>query len=145
MPERIELMDGPARWLESGQLMVVLVAGFFILTAATPWYWKAAVATLLFPYAFVLHRSARRSKRNRLLLRLDGSLRLFCSGGEVEGLLDGGAWVSRWISVLHWTDLEDGSRRHSLVCAAANRADDYRRLMVWLRMGVGDQKAATSW
>lgn len=146
MPDRIELMDGPARWLELAQVMIAFAAGFFILTASTPLSWKSgAVVALLVFYVLAIHLPAKRNTRNRLLLRLDGSLRLFFDGCEVDGQLSGGAWVSRWICVLHWTDLESGSRKHSVVCAAENRRSDYRRLMVWMRLGIGDRKEVASW
>lgn len=145
MPDRIELLEGPARWLESLRVLLSLVACFFILTASTPWLWKSgAIAALLLFSGSAFHRSARRNVRKMLLLRLDGSLRLDRGGKVVEGRLGGGAWVSRWVCVFHWTDLESGSRNHSLVCAVDNRPEDYRRLMVWLRLGVGEQGEAAS-
>ena len=146
MPDRIELLEGSARWLNLVQLLIFLATGFFILTASTPWLWKlgATVALLIF-YALAIHRSAQRTARNSLLLRLDGSIRLSSNTYEVDGQLVGGAWVSRWICVLHWAELESGSWKHSIVCATENRACDYRRLMVWLRLGIGDKREVASW
>ena len=136
MPERIELLTGAARWLSALQGLVALAAACVLLTAPAPWAWRlgALVALSLFTL-IAAGLPPGWQARGKLVLNLDGRVRVTDADGETEGLVNGGAWVSPWFCVLHWMALEGGARRHSLLCASLNRADDYRRFLCWARLG----------
>ena len=137
MPDRIELRSGAAPWLYQAQTLAFAAAAILLLTATTPWLWKtAALAVLLLVHFHALGHTRRLHPTRKLVLRLDHSLRLYEGNSETDGTTGEGAWISRWLCVLRWT-AGDGSRRISLVCASENHVDDYRRLLVFLRLRVG--------
>lgn len=146
MPERIELITGAAAWLRVLQAVTAISAFCFLLAAPSPWSWRlAAIAVLGVFAAFQAWRQFHHRTCGRLVLHLDGSVLNRLADTEIDGVLDGGAWVSRWFCVVCWKPLEGGARRHSLVCAELNQNSEYRRLMVWMRLGVGRAEEAPSW
>ena len=62
----------------------------------------------------------------------DGSVKLESNGqGKIEGVINGQQWCSSQFAVLRYIT---GGKRHSMVLLSAHQnADDYRRLLVWLR------------
>ena len=56
-----------------------------------------------------------------------------------------GCWVSRWCSLVTLEELLSGRRLRCLICRARNSRDDYRRLLVKLRMdaALGPDRADT--
>jgi hypothetical protein len=145
MPDRIELRGGACGWLAQLQWVVATVAAILLLTLSTPWHWKLATwAALSFVYGFLLRHNTQRHPPSRLLMRLDGTLLLLNAGVELDGVVEG-AWVSRWLCVIHWTATGDNRRQHSLVCASDNTPDDFRRLLVLLRLGTRPSRGALSW
>jgi hypothetical protein len=146
MPDRIELVCGKAAWLHHLQTAIAFVAAALILAAPSSLDWRLAAFALL-AVVFTVDRrwSARNEEPGALLIRLDGTVIHRSGFGETIGILDDKAWVSRWVCVVCWTTLETAKRRHSLVCASLNSADDYRRLRVWLRLGSAPAHEARSW
>lgn len=141
MPDRITLNTGSAWWLDGLWALTALAAFTLLLAAPSPPAWRlAAVAALAVFLLFERHRSKRRNGNGTLQLRLDGNLQFTAGDSSVSGLLDGGSWTGSHFCMLHWTPLDGGRRHHSLVCASRNRADDYRRLLVWTRLGAFDDR-----
>lgn len=136
MPDRIELEAGASPWLRHLQLLTCCLAAISLLAVSTPWQWKlSALLVLSFVHFYSSRHTARYHAPSDLLLRLDGSMRERQGALEFNGTLDG-AWVSRWLCLIHWTAIEKGRQRHSLVCASNNRPENFRRLRVYLRLGV---------
>jgi hypothetical protein len=134
VPERIELHTGAAPWLWQAQTLLFVAAAVLLLTASTPWLWKSmSLLALLAVHVLALRHTRRAHPRCTLLLHPDGTLRLRYGNDEIDGCIADGAWLSPWLSVLRWTT-GDGRRRSSLVCASENRRDEYRRLLVFLRL-----------
>lgn len=145
MPERIQLRSGACARLGQVQNLVFLLGAILILTLSTPLHVKlGTLAALCIVHLLVMRHNIQRHPPARLLVRLDGTLLLKTGDGEVYGLV-AGAWVSRWLCVIHWTAAEDRKQQHSLVCASGNRPDDYRRMMVVLRLGPRPSRDALSW
>ena len=44
------------------------------------------------------------------------------------------SWSSRWISVLPLRELQNGRTRYGIFSASDNHPDEYRRLLLWLRL-----------
>lgn len=145
MPDRIELRSGACSRLGQVQNLVSLLGAVLLLTLSTPLHLKlATLATLYIVHLLVARDNIRRHPPGRLLMRLDGTLLQKTGDVEVHGLV-AGAWVSRWLCVIHWTPAEDRKQQHSLVCASSNRPEDYRRMMVLLRLGPRPSRDALSW
>jgi len=145
MPDRIQLRSGACRWLAQLQLLVTVVAALLLLTLSTPGHWKlGTLAALFFVHGFVVRHNALRHPPSRLLMRLDGTLLHKSAGIEMDGVV-AGAWVSRWLCVIHWSTAEDRRQQHSLVCASNNRPEDFRRMRVLLRLGSRPARDALSW
>lgn len=65
----------------------------------------------------------------------DGSVKIESAGNvEVAGVLSGQQWCNSQFAVLNF---ETAGKRHSMVLLSAHQdADEYRRLLVWLRHGL---------
>ena len=136
MPDRIVLISGPAPWLIRLQFVLVLLAAVAIAGTPTPPGWRAGALLALVIFTLLERRwSAGRQPGGTLCLRLDGTVLHRAAGLETTGMTVGAAWASSRFCVVHWTPLDSTHRRHSLVCASLNREDDYRRLLVFLRLG----------
>jgi hypothetical protein len=111
------------------------------------------VAALLSPYPVLMTIGAmliggagwvkhtlEKSKTNRLQLTsvifADGQVRLE-SGQEdkTAGFLNGQQWCTRWLAVLRVTK-SDTTRHVVILSSQQRRADDFRRLNMWLRQGL---------
>jgi hypothetical protein len=67
----------------------------------------------------------------------DGTLKLKLKSDEqpvLEGIISGQQWVSPWVSVLRF--ISSGKHHSLLVFSAQQNADQYRRLVVWLKQGL---------
>lgn len=94
------------------------------------------VLALLVPCAFLLRRADRRRHRPGLVrINPDGTARLrLAEGPEIRAVLKQNAWTCQWFSVLLMFEPEINKHYHCFVCASANTAGDYRRLLKFLRM-----------
>lgn len=145
MPDHVELRSGSGPWLDHLQLLITIAAAISLLLLATPWPWKfSALAALSGAYGLAVRHNKRRHSPCTLLLQMDGTLRQKQPGIELDGVIEG-AWVSRWLCVIHWTATGDRSQRHSLVCVSNNRPEDFRRLLVLLRLGPKPSAGVLSW
>ena len=68
----------------------------------------------------------------------DGRVKLISSGNDtIEGFLDSQQWCTHWFAVLR---VVSGGTIHRLVILSAQqqKADDFRRLNMWLRQNICD-------
>jgi hypothetical protein len=145
LPQRIELRFGAAPWLRRAQRLAFLLAALALGLSPAAWPWRlAALAILAGAWWFEERRAVRSDDRGRMVLQLDGRVRLDRDGTEQHGLAGGAAWVSRWFCVLRWADNEHGHNRSCLVCASGNHPDDYRRLLACLRLGAFERRGSTA-
>lgn len=145
MPDRVQLRSGVCLWLSQLQRLVAFVATLLLLTLSTPWHWKlGTLLALSVVFASVVRHNARHHPHGRLMMRMDGTLLQERGDVEMHGMVEG-AWVSRWLCVIHWATAEDNRQRHSLVCASNNRPEDFRRMLVLLRLGPRPSRDALSW
>lgn len=111
-------------------LLPMLVVAATLVTPVA-WMWKASIwaCTMLI---LVLARRAQASARRVASLRVypNGTLTMiFGDGTEKRGSVGRGAWATRHLCVLPVTGMPGGL----VVCASRNHADDYRRLLVWVK------------
>jgi len=145
MPDRIELKAGASPWLRHLQFLISCMAAISLLAVSTPWLWKlGALVVLILVHVYSGRHTARYHAPSDLLLRLDGTVRQRKGALEFNGTADS-AWVSRWFCLVHWKTVDEGRRRHSLLCASNNRSDDFRRLRVFLRLGIYHAPGSLSW
>jgi hypothetical protein len=145
MPRRIELCFGAAPWLRRAQRLAFLLAVLALGLSPAAWPWRlATLVTLAGAWWFEERRAIRNGDRGRMVLLLDGRVRLDRDGTEQYGLATGVSWVSRWFCVLRLAD-DDGGRKHScVVCASENHPDDYRRLLACLRLGAFERRESAA-
>lgn len=137
--ERLELRFGAARWVFTFQRWLVVMAAACLLFSSSQWPWTAAsLFALLMVHLAGLSYLSRVQAPGRLVLHADGGFLLETGAETQEGTLGTAAWISRWLCVVRFKGLETGVGRPCLVCASENRPDDYRRLLVRLRLGQGD-------
>ena len=136
MFQRIELQTGvPSGWLLP-RLLLLAWGAAAVLASASPWPWAAAALIVLVIVDRLVSRHLRRRQApGTATIGTDGLLRL-CRGGR-EQLADwsGQAWVGRRLCVIHWSSPTAPRRGHTVVRAADNHPDDFRRLRVLLRLG----------
>ena len=145
MPDRIELRSGACFWLARLQRLITFAAAILLLALTTPWPWKlGALAALSVAHALAVRHNRRHHSSSALQLQVDGTLRQKQPGIELDGIVES-AWVSRWLCVIHWTATGERFQRHNLICASNNRPEDFRRLLVLLRLGPKSSAGALSW
>jgi hypothetical protein len=131
----IELRAGCARWLRDGHAGVSLLGLAGILGSGARPAWTAAALVAL---ALVHFATARRMRgpgsHGRLRLFADGTAVFLTGAREIPALQLGGAWFSRWFCAVPLQRLEDNRCMTAIVCRSLNAPDDYRRLLVRLRL-----------
>jgi hypothetical protein len=131
----LELHAGCARWLRCSHVCVSLLGLAGILgSGARPAWTAAAVVALVLVHFATARRMNGHDLSGRLRLFADGSGAFVIGGSVVAVLQHGGGWLSRWFCVVPLERLSDGRRIDAVVCRSLNAPDDYRRLLVRLRM-----------
>ena len=145
MPDHIELVCGKAAWLAHLETVGAIVSAVLLLFSPAPLPFRLSAIAALSVFMLAERRfSAPRQAFGTLHLRLDGTVRHRGADTTTEGMLTGSGWFSRHLCVVGWRPLDGGWRRHSLVCASSNRTNDYRRLLVWMRLGALDSAGAAA-
>jgi hypothetical protein len=131
----IELKTGPSRGLRLAELLLGVLALCALLTSPADPQWVALASLVLVVTFFALGRFPRKADgAGSLVLFTDGSAAIRTGRGIVHGRRCHGSWSSRLCSVLVLQVLPGERRMRFLVCRARNGADDYRRLLVYLRV-----------
>jgi hypothetical protein len=133
----VELRVGESGSLRSARIVLCLLALLQLLAADTPTTWKLISITALLLCFVLISWKIRKLAHFRLLrLQDDGMVTLVRQDGkEIPGVLEGGPWVSAWVSVLPVASFDRWPRHQLLVCRSKNRPDDYRHMMMFLRLG----------
>jgi hypothetical protein len=133
--DAIELRSGSSAGLRAGHRALSVLALAAILSSAADPMWIMMAVCALGAACLASNRMTRSSRgQERLLLRADGTATVHSANGAVMARLSAGAWVSRWCSVMTLEELLSGRRCRYLICRSRNSQDDYRRLLVNLRM-----------
>jgi hypothetical protein len=143
MPERIQLISGNPGWLLSARFALVLVAALNILFCAISPGWKMALMVALALVLLICPSGI--GSRIEWCMRSDGTL---ASDGKSEysfRVVERSAWLSRWVSVFRIRDMNSGKVRTCVVPATLNHQDDYRRMLVFLRMRPERKEGITVW
>jgi hypothetical protein len=135
LSDTIQLHAGSSPGLRACQQAVSALAVTALLWSRTEPMW-IMIALCAFGVAHgAMRRISRRSPEIvRLVLRADGNAIVHSANGAVPARLCAGGWVSRWCSLVSLEELLSGRRVQCLVCRSRNGPDDYRRLLVYLRM-----------
>lgn len=144
----LQLRYGESRRLAAAHYLVTLLALFAVLSAPAQLSWKLLLTALLLVMHFSSRINANRPAQNGdLRLFHDGAVYLKSADGqEAQAFAGKHGWASRWVSVLSLIDEDNGRRRYCAVCASKNTDDEYRRLLVWMRMnGQGSDPARLVW
>jgi hypothetical protein len=138
--ERLSLQTGSGAWLEFSRLALVFLATAALVSTPTAWAWRLAALVLL---AVTYRLSRKRMRRNRFDLHLT----LFSDGTAVatgQGCAERtltwparGVWASRRLCILPVREDARADIIYCVILASRNNPDDYRRLLSWLRLGVG--------
>lgn len=142
MPDRIELVTGSGAWLERAHRAFLAMAALSLALTHTPLAWKLAALAALLVISLVERQAWRqmRSRTRRILKRVGEDI-VSPTEQAYWQLRQGRVWISRWFCVFRLEDRDTGKGILCLVCASENHPDDYRRLLVWLRMApLGDQR-----
>ena len=132
--QRLELVCGAPHWFPGLQWMLVLFAALCLLFAPSPWPWIAiSISLLLAVHLAGLAYLRRAQAPGTIHLHLDGSFRLQSDAPALAGHQLPSAWITRYLCVVRWKPLSARSRP-CLVCASENHPDNYRRLLVYLRL-----------
>lgn len=135
---RLELVCGAPPWLAGLQWLLLLFAALGLLFSPSTWPWIVfAISVLLAVHLAGLTYLRRVQPPGILQLHTDGGFRLQSGAQKFDGELLRSAWVSRYLCVVRWKPLSEPSRP-CLVCASENHQDDYRRLLVHLRLKQGN-------
>ena len=141
--ERLVLRTGPGPLLEAGHLALAVLAAVALLSAPTAWAWRLpALVLLALTYLVTRRRMKRQCPDFRLFLFSDGTALAEDSECK-ENTLNwpaGHAWASRQLCMLPVNECANADIIHCVILASRNNADDYRRLLSWLRLGVGVKK-----
>lgn len=115
-------------------IVVTAVVSMISLLSSQPLPMIMLTGVLLGPcwYHLVLSYSGNSALKLTSVIFRDGTLKLESDGQSViKGVISGQQWISRWVSVLRYST--SGKHQSLFVFSAQQNADDYRRLMVWLR------------
>ena len=83
MPRRIELCFGAAPWLRRAQRLAFLLAVLALGLSPAAWPWRlVALVTLAGAWGFEERRAIRNGDRGRMVLLLDGRVRLDRDPGQ---------------------------------------------------------------
>jgi len=121
-------------------LLPALLVSFLILIAAVLSPQPIAmipVVTVLLGAGWVLFnfRISRTPAHLISVIYPDGSVKIeFAGNVEVAGVLSGQQWCNSQFAVLSFET--DGKRHNLVLLSAQQEADEYRRLLVWLRHGL---------
>jgi hypothetical protein len=139
----LELEFGSAQWMRRAYRVLLLLCILAISISPAPWSWKlsawALLAIVWLLSSLVTGLSANRGKvrlyrDNSAMLSTAIERRVFASLAERH-------WVSPWFCSIGVHLARGGARRFLLVCRAGNDEDEYRRLLVFLRMRPNSSEA----
>lgn len=135
----IELQVGETAWPKRLRLIILLIALLSLILAHTaPVFRLLAIAALILTAAFVYLRMNQRENIRALRLYHDGAVTLLSrSDVEAPGVLESGAWTTRWFSILPIGRFDRWPRQHLLISRSNNHPDNYRHMLQYLRLGIG--------
>lgn len=143
MPERIHLISGNPGWLLYARFALAFAAASNILFSAISPGWKISLMAAL---ALVLSACPRGTgPRVGWNMRSDGTLGLDGHDEYCFRVVERSAWLSRWVSVFRIRDMNSGKVRTCVVPATLNHEDDYRRMLVFLRMRPERKEGIAVW
>ncbi len=120
------------------QIGVAALGAAAILASPASWAWKSGLLFVLLISAIALHMvSAGPGQSGAICLQPEGDGRMRCRDGrEIDVIFSTSAWVTRWLCVLTVFERDPYRQYHCVICASENDANQYRRLLGYLRLRV---------
>ena len=136
----IELETGVDSWLKILYFFVAMLAVVAILAANASWSVKiTALGALFLFFCFSGWQMHHQKSIRQLLIYSNGTVTLISrTRQEFPGILESANWTTRWVSIVPVGRFDRWWTQRLLVCASRNNASDYRQLIKWLRLGVGN-------
>lgn len=132
----LELDFGQSRWMKRAINILLSLCIIGILISPATWVWKITAWSLLAVAHVLAHRLAA-SPLNAGVVRIFQDHTAVLSTASERRLfatLAGRHWVSPWFCSIAVHLARGGRKRFLIVCATGNDADEYRRLLRYLRM-----------
>jgi hypothetical protein len=132
----LELDFGQSRWMKRAITVLLLLCILALLISPAPWVWKISACFLL-AMAHLLAQRLTASPLNNGVVRIfqDNTAMLStASERRLFATLAARHWVSPWFCSIAVHLARGGRKRFLIVCATENDADEYRRLLKYLRM-----------
>jgi len=131
----IKIRTGASSWLKRLHFIVLALAVGGILAANSNWVFRLAALTAIVFVTGLSLRDMSRTKRYRVLhIHTNGLVSLLDENDEeTPGVLEPGAWVSRYLSLVKIGRLDVWRPAYLIICASRNSAEEYRRLLKILR------------
>ena len=140
-PEPLVLCFGLSSWLRIAHILVAFLGCLSILLTPANGVWKLCILLLLFICTAIVHAYSMHGSRSGLLyLYQDGSANLFTADGrKTRAVLKSNGWATRWICVLALYQENNNRHHYCVVPSGDNPPDQYRRLLITLRMSAADE------
>jgi len=125
-----------ARWARLFHLMLSALGILAVLISPAAWTWKLGVCCVLVSTAIVIVRNGfDRQPVGLIRVFRDGTTLYFANDKKrVFGTLARNQWVSRWICSLGVYPAKHAGKQFFVIFSSMNEADEYRRLLMFLRM-----------
>lgn len=138
--DTLALNFGLSQRFRFAQVMVAITGLMGVLWCPASVFWKFSAIFLLMLSAWRIDRLTAHPDRSGMIrLCIDGTARLrTASGYNARVLLKANNWTSRWLCVLALYEVDHNRHHYCVICASDNFNDQYRRLLVLLRMGSPD-------
>ena len=132
----LELGFGATGWNRGAHLIISLLGAVAVLISPGSWGWKLLTFSTL-ATAYILIKWNMGQPENRGVIRVfqDGTAMLSTqTGRRIFGTLAEHQWVSPWLCSVAIYPAKGGWKRFLVVNRTNNDADEYRRLLKFLRM-----------
>jgi hypothetical protein len=130
------LRFGPGNWLRAVHFFVSALGVVAILLTPSGLDWQLGALSSLVLVSYLVHAVGMSQRQSGWIeLLQDGSAQVRAQDGQKHALfLSENAWVIRWLCVVTLFEPDSRKRYHYVVCATENSLDEYRRLLMFLKM-----------
>jgi hypothetical protein len=133
----IDLQAGEPDWLKLLRLILIALALLSLMLASSAVSFRLiALASLAIMTVFIYRQRRRQTSIERLRVYGNGTVTLVDRVGlETPAMLDDGAWTMCGLSVLPVGRFDRWQKQRLLISLSRNHPDNYRRLLIFLRLG----------
>jgi len=127
---------GAVRWIRRAQILLLLLCIFALSISPAPWSWQLSTLACLAAVYLLIRRSVASSVNSGTVRIFQDDTAMLSTGAEkrVFATLTSHHWVSPWFSSVTVRLARGGRRRFLIICRSNNDADEYRRMLRFLRI-----------